>query len=279
MKPLAVSLSVALLAFLPAASPWAQEPVPVPAPVPDSAAPTEVDASTLRRADVPWAVGERLEYDVAFGKIRAGHGLMEVRAVEPIRGRPAYHIFFQVRGGIPFYRVNDVFQSWIDTASLASLRFIQELDEGPKERERRYEIYPERRVYVDHVRAAGEEQPSVETPVDDGSFLYFIRTVPLEVGKSYTFNNYFRPDRNPVKIRVIRRERVTVPAGTFDAIVIQPSIKTSGIFGEEGRAEVWLSDDDQRMMLQMKSRLKFGSLNLYLKSHRRGGVDAGSAGR
>jgi hypothetical protein len=251
----------------------------VPAPVPDSAATTEVDVSTLRRADVPWAVGERLEYDVAFGKIRAGHGLMEVRAVESIRGRPAYHIFFQVRGGIPFYRVNDVFQSWIDTESLASLRFIQDLDEGPKERERRYEIYPERRVYVDQVRAAGEEQPSVETPVDDGSFLYFIRTVPLEVGKSYTFNNYFRPDRNPVKIRVLRRERVTVPAGTFDAIVIQPSIKTSGIFGEEGRAEVWLSDDDQRMMLQMKSRLKFGSLNLYLKSHRRGSADPGSAGR
>ena len=268
MKPLAVSLSVALLALLPATSPSAQEPVPAPAPVPDSAPTTEVDASTIPRLDVPWTVGERLEYDVAFGKIRAGHGLMEVRAVEPIRGRPAYHIFFQVRGGIPFYRVNDVFQSWIDTESLASLRFIQDLDEGPKERERRYEIYPERRVYVDQLRAAGEEQPSVETPVDDGSFLYFIRTVPLEVGKSYTFNNYFRPDRNPVKITVLRREQVKVPAGTFNAIVIRPSIKTKGIFSENGQAEVWLSDDASRIMLQMKSKLSFGSLNLYLKSYR-----------
>jgi hypothetical protein len=275
MMLLATRLAAALLALLPLSTPDAQQPAS-----PDSGASASVvDGATLPRTNVPWAVGERLEYDVAFGKIRAGSGLMEVRGIEEIRGRPAYHIFFQVRGGIPFYRVHDVFESWMDTSTLSSLRFRQDLDEGPKERQRRYEIFPERRVYVDEVRADGEEQPSVANPVDDGSFLYFIRTVPLEVGKTYTFNNYFRPDRNPVTIRVVRRERIKVPAGEFDAVVIQPSIKTSGIFGEEGHAEVWLTDDDQRMMLQMKSKLKFGSLNLYLKSHRRGGLDAGSAGR
>jgi len=44
-------------------------------------------------------------------------------------------------------------------------------------------------------------------------------------------------------------------------------IKTSGIFSEKGQAEVWLSDDPARMLLQVKSRLSFGSLNLYLKSY------------
>ena len=81
------------------------------------------------------------------------------------------------------------------------------------------------------------------------------------------------------QIRVLRRERVQVPAGTFDAIVVQPTVKTrSGIFGEDGRAEVWLSDDDERVVLQLKSNLSIGSLNLYLKSHRRGS-GTGSAGR
>jgi hypothetical protein len=273
MNPLAIHLAAALLAIVPAASPAAQEPSP------DSATTVVVDGASVARKPVPWMVGERLEYDVAFGKLRAGSGLMEVRAIEQVRGRDAFHIFFQVRGGIPLFRVHDVFESWMDTTTLSSLRFIQDLDEGPSERQRRYEIFPDRQVYVDEVRDPGKEQPSVANPVDDGSFLYFIRTVPLEVGKTYTFDNYFRPDRNPVTIRVVRRERIKVPAGEFDAVVIQPSIKTSGIFGEEGRAEVWLTDDEQRMMLQMKSKLKFGSLNLFLKSHRRGGVDAGSAGR
>ena len=61
-----------------------------------------------------------------------------------------------------------------------------------------------------------------------------------------------------------------MPAGTFEAIVIQPIIKTSGIFSENGRAEIWLSDDDRHIMLQMKSKLSFGSLNLYLTSYRAG---------
>jgi hypothetical protein len=71
-----------------------------------------------------------------------------------------------------------------------------------------------------------------------------------------------------VKIRVLRKERIDVPAGEFAAIVIQPIIKTKGIFSEGGRAEIWLSDDANRIMLQMKSKLSFGSLNLYLKSYR-----------
>jgi hypothetical protein len=60
---------------------------------------------------------------------------------------------------------------------------------------------------------------------------------------------------------------VTVPAGTFNAIVVQPIIKTKGIFSEKGQAEVWLSDDSVRMLLQVKSKLSFGSLNLFLKSY------------
>ena len=114
-------------------------------------------------------------------------------------------------------------------------------------------------------------------PLDDGSFLYFIRTIPLEIGKEYVFDRYFRPDRNPVRIQVLRREKITVPAGTFDAVVVRPIINARGVFSQNGRAEVWLSDDDKRLMLQMKSHLKFGSLNLYLKSYRPNAIDAAPA--
>ena len=59
-----------------------------------------------------------------------------------------------------------------------------------------------------------------------------------------------------------------MPAGEFNAVVLQPLIKTSGIFSEGGKAEIWLTDDDRHMMLQMKSKLSFGSLNLYLLRYR-----------
>jgi hypothetical protein len=173
-----------------------------------------------------------------------------------------------VQGGNFLYRVNDVYESWMDAETLSSLRFVQELEEGGKEVERRFEIYPERAAFVQTSKKPTKEEKSVSQPLDDGSFLYFIRTIPLEVGQTYDFDRYFRPDRNPVRIRVLRKERgVKVPAGTFNAIVVQPVIKTKGIFSENGHAEIWLSDDERRIMLQLKSKLSFGSLNLYLKSY------------
>lgn len=236
---------------------------------PDSLASVRPDASRVtpnaQQQDVPWGVGERLEYDVRFGALRVGTGSMEVVGIEAMRGRQAWHTQFRIRGGTFFYKVNDLFESWFDTAELASLRHRQDIDEGRRERERLFEIFPDRRVYTEN---GGEERPSSAAPLDDGSFLYFIRTVPLEVGKTYEFNRYFRPDRNPVIIRVVRRETIEVPAGKFDAIVIQPEIKTKGIFSKDGRAEIWLANDSTRAMLQLKSRLSFGSLNLYLKSYR-----------
>jgi hypothetical protein len=224
-------------------------------------------APAAKGAPVPFEVGEHLTYDVRFGAIRVGRGGMRVLGIDTVRGLPAWHVRFSISGGTFFYRVDDKYDSWMDIVNLNSLRYVQNQDQGSRERNRVFEIFPERAVFQE-VFKNNRELPSVSNPLDDGSFLFYIRTVPLEVGKTYEFNRYFKPDRNPVIIRVLRRERIHVPAGTFDAIVLQPIIKTSGIFSEGGQAEIWLTDDDKRMMLQMKSRLSFGSLNLYLRTYR-----------
>jgi hypothetical protein len=216
---------------------------------------------------VPFAPGEKFVYDVKFGALDVGDAVMEVTGVEDVRGRGTYHVRFNVKGGTFFYRVNDRYDSWIDTTSLVSLRHHQQIDEGHYERERKYEISPERGVYQENEKP---EQPTVAEPLDDGSFFFFLRSIPLEVGQTYSFDRYFKPDRNPVTVTVVRRERIKVPAGTFDAIVLHPTIKAKGVFGEGGQAEIWLADDSTRAMLQMKSKLKIGSLNLYLKKLTRG---------
>lgn len=213
----------------------------------------------------PFGVGERMEYDVRFGRLHVGSGDMEVLPMDTVRGRDAWHTVFHVSGGIPFYHVNDRYESWMDAHSLSSLRFWQLIDEGNYEPKRHYEIFPERREFIENNR---EPQPSVAHPLDDGSFIYFLRTIPLRVGLDTTFNDYFIADRNPVRIRVIGRDTVDVPAGRFAALVIQPIINAKGIFRQGGDARIWLSDDANRIMLQMKSKLSFGSLNLYLKSYR-----------
>jgi hypothetical protein len=211
---------------------------------------------------VPFGVGERLDYEVRFGSIKVGNGSMEVKEITEVRGRPSWHTIFRIQGGIPLYRVNDTYESWFDVNTLNSLRYHQDVDEGSYERRRRYEIYPERGMMKEGDKP---EEPTVNAPLDEGSFLYFVRTIPFEVGKTYEFARYFKAQGNPVRIRVLRRETVTVPGGTFKTVVLQPTFQTKGIFSQNGRAEVWITDDERRMMVQMKSKLSFGSLNLFLK--------------
>jgi uncharacterized protein DUF3108 len=210
-------------------------------------------------------VGERLEYEVKFGPIKVGRASMEVMGVEDVRGRRAWHTRFQVTGGTLFFRVNDVLESWIDIETFSSLRFRQQLSEGSRDRLYEYEIYPDRAMYLEKGKA---EQPSVARPLDDGSFLYFLRTVPIELGASYEFPRYFIPDRNPVRLDVLGRDTIDVPAGRFDALVIRPMIKAKGVFSKDGRAQIWLSNDADHVLLQMTSHLKIGSISLHLKSRR-----------
>lgn len=215
----------------------------------------------------PFRPGELALYSVEFSGIGIGSGSIRVDSGETISGAPTWLLRFAVRGGLPFFRINDVMQSWYDPAGHFSRRFTQELQEGSKRYSRHFDFYPER-LELDE-RGKGRA-PSVAAPLDDASFLFFIRTQRLDVGTTYEWGRYFKPETNPVRLAVLRRERIRVPAGTFDAIVVQPLFKSRGIFSEGGRAEVWLADDSTRRVLQLRSKLSFGSLNLYLTKYTSG---------
>jgi hypothetical protein len=242
----------------------------VPVQSPRATAQTDSTASapvSLSTRAVPFGAGERMEYVVKWGKINPGRGSMEIVGVEDVRGRPAVHTRFQLRGRALFFTANYLLESWVDQATFTSLRFSQDNDDDTTEKDRVYEIFPDRQTYrVNN----GEELPSVTDPLDEGALLYFVRTMDLEVGQTYELNRYFRPDRNPVIVKVLRKETIKVPAGTYNTIVIQPIIKSRGIFSEGGQAQIYLSDDKDRVMVQMRVRLKANiNISLQLTRHQR----------
>jgi len=87
---------------------------------------------------VPFVVGERLEYDVKFGMFRVGRASMEVVAIDTVRGQPAFHVAFVVRGRAIFYSMSDSLQSWFAVRDLTSLRFYQDNTENGDRRINRY---------------------------------------------------------------------------------------------------------------------------------------------
>lgn len=216
---------------------------------------------------VAFGIGEQMVYDVKFGVFNVGTARMEVVGIDTIRGRPVWHTKLEIEGGIPGYRVHDILESWIDVETFNSLRHRQETVEGKRERTRLYEIMPERGVFKEDDKP---ERPTVANPLDEGAFIYFVRNQPLEVGKTYDFPRYFIPDRNPVTVIVDRRQKMKVPAGTFQTVVVKPIIKSKGIFSQNGRAEIWFTDDDRRLMVRMETHVVFGTISLQLREFTQG---------
>ena len=228
---------------------------------------------------IPWAVGaqsaplERAEYQVKVGPLDAGTGVMELVGREVVDGHDTYHAVLRIEGGIGPARIEDRFESWADAAAwndrrnVFSRRFVQDQRELGNRRQRTYELYPEKRQYR-RVDTGETLALPTDRPLDDVSVLYFARSLPLKVGDVYTIDRYFKADANPIVLRVLRRETITVPAGTFRTIVVQPTIKTSGLFGEGGEAELFFSDDQHHTLVQMRSKVRLiGSLSLHLRQY------------
>ena len=215
-------------------------------------------------AAVPFPVGERMTYGAKYGIFSVGTAVMEVMGIDTLRGVETVHMQFRISGGALWYHLDQTLESWVGRHDFLSRRFRSIQDERDKHRERGYEIYPDSGFY----REVGRDTTftTVAQPLDDAAFLYWIRTVPLEVGKRYDYARYFRPDRNPVIIEVLRRERVSVAGKKWNAIVVRPRIpQARGIFAEKSETRIWLSDDPRRIVLAIQSNFSFGQVTLKLK--------------
>jgi hypothetical protein len=234
-------------------------------------------AAAPARTSLPFTSGEFAEYDVRYGKLHAGIGTLGVVGIDTVRGRDAYHFRMTLDGGVNLlvyrYAIRDTMESWVDTATFQSLRFVQRQLHRGKPRNKHYEIFPERRAFID---GSSGEQTSVSDPLDDISLLYFARRQPLELGSTVEIPRHFKPASNPIVLKVLRKDTIEAAGRLWPTIVVQPVIRTSTMFGD-GRAQVWLADDSTRTIVQINAKAGIGSISLRLRSFQPGGMSAVNA--
>jgi hypothetical protein len=251
---LCIACGIALISRAPLTPLAAQQSAPLP-------------SAEARRLPVPYGIGERAQYRVSYNLVgRVGTGEMNITAIDTIRGRPAYRIVNTLQGRFLFARVNNRFESWLDVEGVYSHRFEQWTHEVNFRRRRTRDFFPDERHWNGQTNGRIESGTLMtREPLDDTSFLFFVRTLDLQPGREYTFNRYWNPEGNPVRIRALRYETVTVPAGTFRTIVLQPIIRTSGLFADDGEAFVYYAVDGARQMVMLRARVSFGTLQLQLE--------------
>jgi len=214
--------------------------------------------------DYPFAVGETLTYSAKLGLLTLGSGTLQVASIDSVRGQETFRLRFRLTGKTVFYSLDDVLESWVSTETFESHRFVQDFNENDKPKKRTYEIFPDSGYFREVGRDTTYATP--DDPLDDAAFFYFVRITPLEVGKTYTFDRYFRKDKNPVTIKVEKREKMELPDGTdVPCLVLHPVIDTKGMFSKRSETRLWLTDDSRRLPVQIRSKFNFGTITLRLK--------------
>jgi len=212
----------------------------------------------------PFHVGERFQYSAKLGILRLGTAWMSVNEIDTVRGNESFVFEFGLEASAPFYKSTNVMRSWTGTHDLISRRFRQDLVENGKQRPKYFEIFPDSQIYTQEQRPGTKE--SVSNPLDDAAFFYFLRTIPLELGKTYTYQRYFKKELNPVTIKVVKREKMKLPNGDeVPCLILNPVVGEEGVFAPRAEALLWLTDDERRVPVQIRSKLPFGTVTLRLE--------------
>lgn len=236
----------------------------------------EIDSSTTpfcwRQMEGKLPLNEELIFDVSWKFIKVGQGTLEIRGTEEINGRTTYHIYSQANSAKffdNFFKVRDTNESWIDTESLCSLRYATNIYEGGWEKFEQLDFDHENKKYVRNDNGTLKYGETVRYVQDVLSSFYLLRTLDLEVGKEYIFDAHSGSDTWPLKTKVIGKEKVEVEAGTFDCFILEPSLREdAGIFKAKGKLKVWVTADDKKMPVKMKSKIPVGSISAELATYK-----------
>lgn len=217
-----------------------------------------------------YAPGERLVYDVRYMGLSAGTAVMEVAGKTEMNGRDVYHILSTVRSNdfiSLFYPVDNRVESFIDAEKLYSHFIRIKQHQGKRRREKviGFNQVHHRAVQVKNNRSAiFEIPPNVQ---DSLSSLYFFRTLPLlHVGTSAFIPVHESRKNWELEIQVLNKERLKTEAGVFNTIKVRAVVRYEGLLMDKGDVYVWFTDDEKRIPVKIKSKIKIGSISISLTS-------------
>ena len=221
-------------------------------------------AAPIARGEIP--PGERLVYQIRWMRIPAGEAVLEAAGAEDLDNQPTRHFIMTARTNSfvdTFYKVRSRIETWMNLELGRSLRYHKQQREGahrPRDEQVDFDWANQVATYTNR----GRSRPPLSLrpgTVDPLAAPYFTRRAPLVPGTQIE-----RPVSDGKKVvigraRVIGKEKIEVPAGTFDTLVIEPDLRdVGGVFEKspDARIRLWLTDDAYRIPVRVHSKVVVG---------------------
>lgn len=216
-----------------------------------------------------FTVGEKLTYDVKYGFVTAGIATMAIPRIKRISGREAYNITFDVNSVPSFnwiYKVRDHYETYLDVEGIFPWRFEQHIREGGYKRD--FSAFFDQRTGRAKTSEGVYKIPKYSN--DIVSALYYARTLDfsnMKKGDLIHLQNFYKDTVYNLDVKYLGKDQITVSAGTFNCFIVEPIIIKGGLFKSEGSIFVWLSDDELKIPIKVKTKVVIGSIDADLTSY------------
>jgi len=211
------------------------------------------------------SVGERLEYVGEFGFLQVGRLTLEVKDTIDYNGNKCYWFSSVISSNPRFkflFSINDTIDVYTRCEDLLPLFCEEKINEGE------YHNYTKLSFWPESLQVIYDDSISMNIYKDTRdllTFWYYLRTIPLSIGDTIKLNIHKSKKNYKINCFIKEEALIKTSAGEFNTILVEPETRGKGLFGPQGKMGIWYSVGQARYPVQIKTRMKFGSITFKLK--------------
>lgn len=221
---------------------------------------TSADENTF-----PFFPTEKLTLQVRWSFLPAGKAVLEIYPMETVNGHSAYHFVLTAKT-YPLvdllYKVRDRIEAYTDQNMSHSILY-KDIKEGKRKRKVVVNFDWEKKE-AQRSNFGEEKEPISILPgtFDPLSVFYALRLHDLE--KEKIFEKPVTDGKKCVlgKVKVVKKQRITVASGTYDTYLVEPDLEhIGGVFkrSKDAKLQIWVTADHRHIPVRIKSKVAVGS--------------------
>lgn len=230
------------------------------------------DFKPVKNAELPFKAGEKLNYNIQYGFVKAGEAELKIQSLTTRRGAPTFHMVGTGKTvGMTdwFFHTEDRYETYLDTSTLHPVEFIRDVDEGGYEINRHILFDQEEHTARD--LNFGDSIFQLEERMQDiFSAFYYARSMDvsdIKRGDEINISVFLDHEKFPFILRYDGVEQIELDDFTIECMKFTPVVQEGRVFKEKESMSIWVSNDQNRIPVLLKSELAVGSITVELTKY------------
>jgi hypothetical protein len=221
-------------------------------------------------------VGEWFKFRIHYGIVNAGYATLEVKDAI-VNNKKTFHVVgigYTTGMSRFFFKVNDLYESYIDKDTGNPYQFVRKINEGgyTKNQEGFFNQSANKVLVKDYKHKTEKTIYVPKNTQDILSAFYYLRNYPgidkLKIGESVAIDMFFDDEITKFRLKFIGRENIATKFGVVSTMVFRPLVQSGRVFKEQESLTVWISDDDNKLPIRIKASLAVGSIKADIDAYR-----------